>query len=117
MSVQQLAKKAGERDKKTQKEEKTLTKKHKDHVTNAPVPSRQDTGFKNTRAEVGPSTGGTIAPQGSASKAPKAKSFGSSSSISGSSSGGGGGGGKRFCAKCGTARGAGAFCSSCGERL
>jgi hypothetical protein len=111
MSVQQLAKKAGERDKKTQKEEKTLTKKHKDHVTNAPVPSRQDTGFKNTRAEVGPSTGGTIAP---ASKAPKPKSFGSSGS---SSSGGGGGGGKKFCAKCGTARGAGAFCSSCGERL
>jgi hypothetical protein len=49
-TVQKLAKQASERDKKTQKEEKTLSKNHKSYVTNAPVPSRQDTNFKNTRS-------------------------------------------------------------------
>jgi len=76
------------------------------------VPSKQDTGFKNTRAEVGPSTGGTIAPgEKSASKPSKPKSFGISASSSSS------GVGKKFCAVCGTPRGAGAFCSHCGDKL
>jgi len=48
-TVAKLAKQAAERDKKTAKEEKTLSKNHKAYVTNAPTPSKQDVGFKNTR--------------------------------------------------------------------
>lgn len=119
-SVAQLRAEAKARDKKTAKEEKTLTKNHKSYVTNKPTPSRMDTNFKNTRTEVGPSGGDkTIAPKksfgriGNNSSGGGSKSFfgGGSKSSSGSSSGGSSG---PFCSNCGTQK-TGKFCSNCGS--
>lgn len=120
MSVRSLTAQANKRDKQTAAEERTLTKNHKQHVTNAPTPSRQDVNFKNTRVEVGPTAGDkTIAPKPVATSPRGAKSTSSNSAKKSSGLFGGAGGGatKKFCANCGTPRGAGAFCSNCGERL
>lgn len=122
MSVAKLAREAAQRDKQTAKEEATLHKK-KSSATK-PVPSAQDRNFKNTRQEVGPSTGQTIAPSKPVKTTPAASSqkksssfFSSSPKKSSTGSAAGGGGGARFCAGCGTARGQGMFCSGCGAKF
>lgn len=109
MSVKKLTAQANNRDRQTAKEEKTLTKKHNASAVNRPTPSRIDTGFKNTRSEVGPTTDKEHTKP---AKAVVVRSVVAAPAPTVKRAGGGG-----YCSGCGTPKGTGNFCASCGNRL